>query len=95
MMSFARDNDSQDGQSLPSDLPSHPEFEDMTKSTSEGASFFAFREASNLVKNLRTIIPQIENPVVADQLNRLLVSIRTMIEIAQRKRPDLNDILPL
>lgn len=95
MMSFVQDNNSQDDPSSSSDFSSHPEFEDTTKATSEGSSVFASRYVSNLVKNLKAIIPQVENPVITDQLDKLLVSIYMMIKIVQHRRPDLDDIPPL
>lgn len=97
MTSRDQDNDSQNGQSSSSGFPLRPEFEDMTRATSDESLVFAFKDVSNLVKEAREIIPQIKIQVVAEQLNKLLLSIRMMFEIEQRKRPNLNlsDIPPL
>jgi len=95
MTNFGQDTDSHPGQDSSSDIPVRIELRDVTTGTSEGARSLSFLGESNPVRKARTVIPQIENTAVAEQLDKLLLMIRKMIEIAQRERPDLRDIPPL
>jgi len=71
------------------------ELEDVTTGSSEQSRAFSMRGEPDPVSNARKIIEEIENSAVAQQLEGLLLTIRGMIEIAKRERPDVAEIPPL
>jgi hypothetical protein len=92
MTNFTQDNNTHKGQSSSSDLPRNIKSEDITTGTSGEARVFSFCGESNPVREAKAIIPQIQNKIVAEQLDKLLLTISKMIEFAQRKRPELGNI---
>ena len=90
MTNFLQDTDSQ----------SRPEegfsFNNYATSDIEGeADTFRLRGESNTVKQARKIIPQIENPCVAKQLDSLLSFVNKIVSTLMQLEEDLNLIPPL
>ena len=90
MTNFLQDTDSQ----------SRPEegfsFNNYVTSDIEGeADTFRLRGESNPVKQARKIIPQIENPCVAKQLDSLLSFVNKIVSTLIQLEEDLNLIPPL
>ena len=95
MSDFPQDTHSGRGQSSSSNRYWSFEPEDATTGSSKRSRAFSMRGEPDPVSNARKIIEEIENSAVAQQLEGLLLTIRGMIEIAKRERPDVGDIPPL
>jgi len=65
---------------------------DVTSDIEGQADTFRLQGESNLVKQARNIIPQIENAEVAKQVDRLLSFIDKIVNIAEQKKVDLSHI---
>lgn len=89
MTSFFQDTDSQS-------WPEEGLSSNFVTSDIEGqADTFGLLGESNLVKQARKIIPQIENADVAEQVDNLLSFINIIVNVEQQDRVDLSHIPPI
>ena len=88
MTSFFQNTDSQ---SWP-EFDSNFDLKDLTTSIEEQADTFRLRGESNLTRQARDTISQIQNPNVAEQLDKLLSIIDKIFYVAQQGKIDLSYI---
>lgn len=70
---------------------------DVTSDINGGPESLSFAGESDPLRQPREIIPRVDNPCVAEQLERLLSIISQMIQLVkqERQRRELNDMPPL
>jgi hypothetical protein len=95
MTNFTEDSDIHRGQSSSPELPRNIKLEDVTTGTSGGVRVFSFWGEANTIGKARSIIPQIKNAAVTDQIEKLLLTIRNFVRILQDATGSVINIPPL
>jgi len=71
------------------------ELGNVTRGSSEPVGEFSMRGKMNTVRGAAKIVAHIQNAKVAEQLERLLLTIQGMIQVAKDRCPELGEIPPL
>ena len=65
---------------------------DATTGSSGEIRSFSLGSGSSPIRKAKAIIPQVQNTIVAEQLDKLLLTISTMIKLAQERCPNIGNI---
>jgi len=71
------------------------ESRDVTTGSSGEISSFSLGGGSSPTREVKAIIPQVKNTIVAEQLDKLLLTISTAIKLVQQSYTDIGNIPPL